>query len=240
MRCKECGFLIIEEAKFCENCGSPVNELNIHKAQTAVIQNEYQKNDIIEKQYINQPNPTNKNNKAKYILIISLILIITIVFAIFIINKNKYFESQDKEETNVINSSSLVSNTTWIASDESEVIFTSERIDWYQNEYNHTDNYYSGEYKFYIGKDAVKYITEELDQYGVTKEELEDLFDRNENYSENNFVVFDIRYDEFVLDGEKQTITRPLVPWYGFLLEENTFLDVSNMNTGTYYKFTKK
>lgn len=139
-----------------------------------------------------------------------------------------------------VDSGSLISNTTWIASGGSEVVFSEKRIDWYQDPEEHSDNYYSGVYKFYIGKEAVDYITKDLSEYGVTKNELSSVFDRNIDYSEDNFVVLDIRYDKFILDGKEQEIPRPLVPWFGFILDDNTYLDVANMNTGTYYKFTKK
>ena len=138
-----------------------------------------------------------------------------------------------------VDGESLISDTTWIASGGSEVVFSKKRINWYQNPEEHSDNYYSGVYKFYIGKEAVDYITKDLSEYGITKNELGSVFDSNIDYSEDNFVVFDIRYDKFILDGEEQEIARPLVPWYGFILEDNTYLDVANMNTGTYYKFTK-
>lgn len=130
--------------------------------------------------------------------------------------------------------------TTWIASDGSEVVFGNDTIYWYQKENEHDDNYYYGEFDFYVGEDAVKFITTELSDYGVTKAELEDLFERNEEYNIDNFVVFDIVYDGIIIDGELTVPNRPRVPWYGFILEDNTYLDVANMNTGTYYKFTKK
>ena len=91
-----------------------------------------------------------------------------------------------------------------------------------------------------MGKKAVDYITKDLEEYGVTKAELERVFNSREEFNESNFVVFDIRYDKFVLDGEEQEIDRPLVPWFGFILEDNTFLYVVNMNTSSYYNFTKK
>ena len=138
------------------------------------------------------------------------------------------------------NSKNLVSNTKWSGSDDSEVVFTDSRIDWYQSSDNHNDNYYSGNYKFYIGKKAVEYITNDLSEYGITKEELERVFNSRDEFKESNFVVLDIRYDKFVLDGEEQEITRPLVPWFGFILEDDTFLYVVNMNTYSYYNFTKK
>ena len=138
------------------------------------------------------------------------------------------------------NRKSLVANSTWRMKDGSEVIFTEDDITWYKEPGEHSKNYYAGKYKFYIGKDAVNYIVNDLSEYGVTKDELQNLFDRNEEYSVDNFVVFDIRYNEFDLDGEKQKIERPLVPWFGFILDNNTYLDVANMNTSTYYKMTKQ
>ena len=130
--------------------------------------------------------------------------------------------------------------TDWIASDGSEVKFGEDSIYWYQKEGVYDDNYYYGEYEFYIGEEAVSFITTDLASYGVTKAELEDLFDRNEEYSVENFVVFDIVYDGLVIDGELTVPSRPQIPLYGFILEDDTYLDVANMNTGTYYKFTKK
>ena len=149
-------------------------------------------------------------------------------------------EEKKPEGAETLKSSPLMNNTTWIAGDGSEAIFTESRLDWYKSPTDHTDNYYSGEYSFYIGKDAVEYITTKLSSYGITNSELQGIFKRNAEYDESNFVVFDIRYDKFILNGEEQTITRPLVPWYGFLLEDGTFLDVANMNTASYYEFTKK
>ena len=43
-----------------------------------------------------------------------------------------------------------------------------------------------------------------------------------------------------VIGGETTVPPRPLVPWYGFILNDGTYLDVVNMNTATYYAFTKK
>ena len=134
----------------------------------------------------------------------------------------------------------FVKNTTWSGSDDSELIFKEDRLDWYQSADEHNDNYYSGKYKLYTGKRAVKYITTDLEEYGITKDELQRVFDSRDEFSEKNFVVFDIRYDKFVLDGEEQEITRPLAPWFGFILEDDTFLYVVNMNTASYYSFTKK
>lgn len=133
-----------------------------------------------------------------------------------------------------------VSYTSWIASDGSEMKFENGTMKWYQHEGEYDDNYYFGKYEVYIGEEAIEFITEDLKEYGVTRDELEDIFDRNDEYSEDNFVVFDLVYDGITVDGETTVPTNPRIPWYGFILEDNTYLDVANMNTGTYYSFTKK
>ena len=135
---------------------------------------------------------------------------------------------------------SAMSGTTWIGKDGSEVVFSDSRITWYQSPDEHNDNYYAGEYKYLRGSEAVKYITTELAEYDVTEEELKSLFERNNNYDESNFVVFDIRYDKFILSGAEQEIPRSLVPWYGFIINNETYLDVVNMNNASYYGFTKQ
>lgn len=133
-----------------------------------------------------------------------------------------------------------VEYTNWVASDGSEMVFDDDEFKWYQYEGEYEDNYYSGTYEFYIGEDAVYFITTDLAKYSVTEAELNDLFEKNELYSIDNFVVFNLEYDSLVVGGEASTMDESLIPWYGFILEDGTYLDVANMNTGTYYKFNKK
>lgn len=135
-----------------------------------------------------------------------------------------------------------MANTTWIARDKSEVIFSKDRIDWYHSHEDHSNDVfrYSGTYKFYIGKKAVKHITEDLPEYGVTVEELESIFATKETYDESNFVFFDISYDLCFVNGEAKRITNPTLPWMGFLLDDGKILDVANIETGSYYYFEKQ
>lgn len=135
----------------------------------------------------------------------------------------------------------LLKDTKWTAKDGSEIIFTSDKVSWYESADNHDDNYYKGSYKFYIGKKAANYLTKDLKSYGITSEELDQLYNLNKGtyYKEENLVVIDIRYDEFKLNGEKQEIKNNHVPMFGFVNDEKEYLDVANMNTGTYYGFSK-
>lgn len=140
----------------------------------------------------------------------------------------------------ILKEKSLVENTSWVASDNSEMVFEEKDFKWYKSQDDHSDNYYYGTYEFYIGEEAVEFITTDLSSYNVTEEELEGIFARNANYSRENFVVFNLNYDGITIDGETTKPSNSLVPWYGFILDDNTVLDVANMNTGTYYSFTKK
>lgn len=153
--------------------------------------------------------------------------------------KDEVIENKDENITPSVTNNAMA-NTSWIASDNSEMVFTSISFNWYKDKGVYTDNYYTGTYKFYIGEDAVNYITTELSSYGVTKEELNSLFDRVEEYSVDNFVVFDFSYLTSKLNGQVSTVTENKAPWFGFILKDGTYLDVANMNTGTYYKFNKK
>ena len=136
-------------------------------------------------------------------------------------------------------SKSLVSNTTWVDKYDSEFVFTENRLSWYETAGKHDDNYYSGSYKFFRGEEAVKYVTTELSSYGVTRDELESLFNRSD-YEKKDFVVIDANFDTYKLDGQMQEVPNPHIPWYGFIQKNDTYLDIASMNTGSYYGFTKK
>ena len=216
MFCNKCGNKVKEGTLFCPNCG---NKMEIEENKTVL---EQPVREI----------PKKKNNK----LLKVLILIVTLGFltSLTFLLINLFSGNKGSSSTNIL------SNTTWNASDNSEMIFEEDRLYWYEYEDDHDDNYYAGSYKFYRGKEAVEHITTELSSYGVTKSEIQGVFDRSSIYSEEDFIVIDINYDKFIMNGMDRKITRPQVPLYGFILKNDTYLDVANMNTATYYKFTKK
>ncbi len=134
---------------------------------------------------------------------------------------------------------SLLADTTWKEDYGSELVLTKNKLTWYETEGEHDDNYQSGTYKFFRGEEAVNYVTTELSSFGVTRDELEGIFDRSDKYSKKDFIVLDIYYDAFKMDGEMQEIKDSHIPWFGFILQNDTYLDVANMKTGTYYGFKK-
>ncbi|MBE5820469.1 MAG: hypothetical protein E7310_06645 [Clostridiales bacterium] len=168
------------------------------------------------------------------------LLIIGITIVMLLISLTGCMNIEPTRNLETKETKSVVENTKWIASDGSEMIFGKKELRWYQKEGYYDDNYYFGKYEFYIGDDAVQFITTDLRSYGVTETELEELFERSDEYNRDNFVVFNIEYDGLKLNGETTKPTVSLVPWFGFILEDNKYLDVANMNTGTYYDFTKK
>lgn len=132
-----------------------------------------------------------------------------------------------------------IQNTTWIASDDSEMIFDKERFNWYLNQRDHSDNVQYGGYVFYSGELAVEYITNDLKSFNVTRSELEKLFNGSDKYDTSNFVVFNIKLEGYTVNGTN-TVVNNDVYWYGFLLNNNQNLQVVNMTTQTYYNFIKK
>lgn len=135
----------------------------------------------------------------------------------------------------------VLKDTTWTANDNSEIVFKNNRVTWYKTSKNDDKNYYSGKYKVYLGKKATKYLTNDLKEYGVTESELKTLYSTSSKdyYKEDNLIVIDINYEEYILDGKKQKIENSNVPMFGFINNDKSYLDVANMVTGSYYGFTK-
>lgn len=156
-------------------------------------------------------------------------------------NDDNAIDEDEEDVTGVAKPASNYSlaNTSWILSDSSEMVFGSEGFNWYKDENVYTDNYYTGTYEVYVGATAVEFITVNLSSYGITKQELEDYFARNEGYGEDNFMVLVLNNQQVIIDGNTQILNN-MVPYYGFVLKSGTYLDLANMNTASYTSFTKK
>ena len=148
---------------------------------------------------------------------------------------------EDKEEEQ---ETSIITEYQWQSSNDSSLIVceTDGNFKFYQSAEDLTNNYFEGTYEFYMGKKAVTYITSELSEYAVTKDELEDVFDRNEEYDESNFVVFVLNNEACIIDGKNIVESPYRTPYYGFCLESEgvPYLDIANMNSGNYQLFEGK
>lgn len=147
---------------------------------------------------------------------------------------------EQEEEQNILVQTSWVSDT-----DYSQIIFSDgQEFEWYQLPEDKTDNYFTGTYSFYIGQEAMDYITQTFSEYEVTEEDMEGIFLQNEEYELDNFVALNLKNDYFVLDGEEQ-VTDPEKPYFetyffGFLREDGAILDIANMDSGMYAWFVKE
>ncbi len=133
----------------------------------------------------------------------------------------------------------IFENTSWTGDGGSLLEFKKDNMYWYQNGNEKSQNYYAANYKSFTGDKAIDYLVNDLKDYGVTRSEIERVIKANDKYTKENFVIFDFDFYEFDLYGEKQDIPNSHVAWFGFLLNDGTYLDVANMNTGSYYGFTK-
>ena len=73
----------------------------------------------------------------------------------------------------------------------------------------------------------------------MSEEELEGVFDRNEQYEESNFVIFVLNNEACIVDGENIVDSPYKTPYFGFYLEDDgvPYLDIANMNSGNYHLF---
>lgn len=134
-----------------------------------------------------------------------------------------------------------LSGYNWRASDGSYLMLADNgTFIWYESERDQTDMFYSGRYAVYFGEDAVEHVTGDLASYGVTRSELDQLFARSdETMSVDSFCCLVLDNQQLVVDGENTLKEPTLTPCYGFYYEDEEFLDVANMNTGSYWAFTK-
>ena len=156
----------------------------------------------------------------------------------------KQEQESKKQEKEAAYEASIISDYEWQASGDGSLIVCNEdgTFKYYRSAEDLTDSYYEGTYEFYIGEDAVTYVTKTLSDYGITEDELEDLFDRNEEYDESNFVCLVLNNEKCIIGGENQIESPYKTPYYGFCLEddEKLCLDIANMNTANYALYVAK
>ena len=110
---------------------------------------------------------------------------------------------------------------------------------YYQSAEDLTNNYFEGSYEFYMGNEAVKYITTTLKEYGVTQKKLKQVWSRNNEYDISNFICFVLNNETCMMDGQNVLEQPCRTPYFGFCLkqEDGWYFDVANMNTANYYYF---
>ncbi|MBO4473548.1 MAG: hypothetical protein J5750_01405 [Clostridiales bacterium] len=191
----------------------------------------------------------NKNNQKGKGLGIAGIAISAVMLAIFILylatgrfhvntnfNFGKKLDTPEKIEE-------YIKENNWIEIEEGSYLqFKSSKNFKYYRQYDELDDYYySGTYELYVGDEAMDYIEDELSEYGVTREEVEGIADREELYEMDNLVVLVLHNEKQIIDGENILDKDVDTPYFGFFVTDKKgkehALDIVNANQYTYCLF---
>lgn len=134
--------------------------------------------------------------------------------------------------------SALLTSYNWQGTQDGSLLVFEEdnTFRYYQSADDLTNYYFEGTYQFFIGAEAVTYLTTTLSDYGVTLDEINTIFLNNEQYYEANFMIYVLNNEACMIDGENTVDSPYQNPYMGFCLEENgtIYLDVANMNSANY------
>lgn len=84
------------------------------------------------------------------------------------------------------------------------------------------------------------FIEKELSSYNVTKSGLMEVINKTDRYMVEDFICIYTKNTTFMLEGKEQVSKPNIIPYMGFMLNDETVLDIANMKTGSYYGFTKE
>lgn len=137
----------------------------------------------------------------------------------------------------------VIAGTSWLpADDNSRMVFNEDgRFAWYQSKNDTEDNYFMGTYDFYVGQEALDYLTELSEYaYGVTEEDIQKYYLDSGLVIRDDFVCFSVDNQSFLLNGKEQLSEKTKTAYYGFFNVNGTFLNIYNMATGTLYMLSKE
>ena len=176
------------------------------------------------------PPAKKKTGLVAGIIIAAALLIITA--AVVIVMKNRGGSTSAKDD--------IFSGKNWAESHSNSYLVPESdgTFKYYKDKGVYDNYYYEGHYEFYKGDAAYKYVTEDLSQYGVTKEEIDQIIAMNEQYTKDNLVCLVLINEKCWIDGENTLEGQSAVvtPYYGCYIEGQG-LDVANMNAAEYYFF---
>lgn len=125
------------------------------------------------------------------------------------------------------------------AEDGSVIYFAEDgSFQWYRDDADHSNYYYTGTYEVYQGDTASSYVVNDLSEYGVTQEELEDYFARNGEssvYAPEYFTCLILHNEACMIDGKNEIVEAYATNYMGFLKEG--YYDAVNMASGEHASF---
>ena len=147
---------------------------------------------------------------------------------------------QGKEPSNPTERNDPFCNNTYCVDDDNSVIYFGDdgTFIWYRYDDDHSDYYMQGTYQFYEKEQAVKYVTEDISAYGITKQELNDYFERNhedEVLNLEHFYCLTMNYDIY-MEGDWSDFDQERL-YYGFYADDA--YGAVNMKTANHVVFEK-
>lgn len=138
-------------------------------------------------------------------------------------------EPDDKEE--------LITSINWIEENSESYLTFGKRnsFKYYQSFRDTSDYYYTGKYELYFGDDAIEVVSEDYDEYGLTREEIEEMYTKKEL---KNLVLLVLKNDGCWIDGENTRDEEWTSLYLGFFNDgSNKSLYLLNLGAVTYFNF---
>ena len=214
-------------------------------------------------------NKKNQGGKGKAIagIVMSCLMIITVIL-VYVFNLSnafgKYYDlatdsTRSTKSTRTTTEATvdddtpdyekMISKYNWITTgDGSYMVFNrkNKTFTYYLTYLDTSDNYYSGHYTIYYGKDAFNYITKDLSNLGITKDELRQIIRSNDMYEEDNLILICCDHEEKITDGTNQDVDPWTIHYCGFYLQSEQngktidVLDLTNMEAASYITFVRE
>ena len=150
-------------------------------------------------------------------------------------------EVETRSEYEDLNIKKIIKNESWVLERQgSYLVFESgNRFRYYETYGDDDSSYYEGTYEIYGGRDAIEYVSEDLEEYGVTEEEIEELLAADKDYCEENFVCIVLNNESCMVDGVNTLDEEVMTPYIGnYLVDgDESGLDLTNMNQATHVYF---
>ena len=173
-------------------------------------------------------------------IIITIILIACIFFLFALIRTEERqfkndFQIDDATEDfyhNFMNPEEHIADIkgySWLADDKSMLYLNAdESYIWYQKDEDHKDNYYEGHFKTYKGEEAIKYISSNLKEYGLTEEDQRKII---ENKDIDNYYLIIITCEKMIQNGKEESVTNNVAYYYGLYSDETKRIELTNLSS---------
>lgn len=153
-------------------------------------------------------------------------------------NLGLYYKAFDNTST-----SFTIESTNWEAlNTQSYITFNVDQtFQSYQDQQDTNNNYYSGTYLFYLGKEARKYLIHSLEQFNISTHTLETYYQHAPYYSEHNLICLILQNEAYYMNA-KNILKIPVSTVYlGFLLsaQSDIYLELNNLYTGDLLLYKK-